>query len=217
MLGIGLREHHQLDVCRIAPGVAERAAQVIDLIAGQRQTKLVIGLLEGVAAPLQQRNCLDRRGRRFGEQAFRGDLRIDQAFEHPIVQHCAKPFAQRRISRISGRATEPGWPQPDRVAGRALDALDRVEAAVARYVGGLGGPGRDRADARHDQELQCVACEWRRRRCAAVVEQRLQAPRCRAVQRLLQPDVVHQRGVDRGHARLGILQAPQQARGTKPG
>ena len=49
---------------------------------------------------------------------------------------------------------------PSRVATRysdaALDAHDRVEPAVARDVGGLRRPRRDRAGPRHDEQQRCL-------------------------------------------------------------
>ena len=45
MLAIGLREHHQFHIGRIAPHLREGLHQVIDLVFGQGQTKLDVGLL----------------------------------------------------------------------------------------------------------------------------------------------------------------------------
>ena len=46
VLGVGLREHHQLDVGRVAPQPGERLDQVVDLVVGQGQAVGRVGLLD---------------------------------------------------------------------------------------------------------------------------------------------------------------------------
>ena len=47
MLAVGLREHHQFDIGRVALQLRERLHQVVDLVRGERQTELGIGRLQG--------------------------------------------------------------------------------------------------------------------------------------------------------------------------
>ena len=46
MLGIGLCEHHQLDIGRIARHALKILQQIIDFIAGERQSHFAIGTLQ---------------------------------------------------------------------------------------------------------------------------------------------------------------------------
>jgi hypothetical protein len=46
MLGIGLGEHHQLDVGRVAPELREGVQQVVDLVVGQRQPQFAVRRLQ---------------------------------------------------------------------------------------------------------------------------------------------------------------------------
>ena len=50
MLGVRLREHHQLDVGRIAAEALEARCEVVDLVFGQRETKSRVRLDERGAA-----------------------------------------------------------------------------------------------------------------------------------------------------------------------
>lgn len=49
MLGVGLREHHQLNVARVALKLGKRREQVIDLVLGERQAEVAVGADEGGA------------------------------------------------------------------------------------------------------------------------------------------------------------------------
>jgi hypothetical protein len=44
VFGIGLGEHHQLDVGRVAAGLGEDVEQVIDFVVGQRQAERAVGV-----------------------------------------------------------------------------------------------------------------------------------------------------------------------------
>jgi hypothetical protein len=49
VLAVGLREHHQLDVGRVAAERDEGVEQVVDLVGRQRQAEVAIGRRERVA------------------------------------------------------------------------------------------------------------------------------------------------------------------------
>ena len=87
MLAVGLGEHHQLDIGRIALELAEGRHQVVDLINGQGQAEFGIGPLQRGLAAVQQVDHPQRRGRQFGEQSglSLSPLKHD-AFRHPVVQ-----------------------------------------------------------------------------------------------------------------------------------
>jgi hypothetical protein len=44
VFGIGLGEHHQFDVGRVAAGLGEHVEQVIDFVVGQRQAERAVGV-----------------------------------------------------------------------------------------------------------------------------------------------------------------------------
>jgi hypothetical protein len=50
VLGVHLREHHQLDIAGIALEGAEGLQQVVDVIVGQRQTQTAVGIDQSGAA-----------------------------------------------------------------------------------------------------------------------------------------------------------------------
>src|SRR5690606_39523052 len=62
MLGVGLGEHHQFDVVGVASQVGEAGHQVVDLVIGQGQAQLDVGLLQRGAAAAQYVH----RGKRLG-------------------------------------------------------------------------------------------------------------------------------------------------------
>ncbi len=68
VLGVGLREHHQLDVGRIASRVPEARRQVVDFVVGQRQTQAGIRFDDRLASAADQLDRFQRQRRNFGEQ-----------------------------------------------------------------------------------------------------------------------------------------------------
>ena len=54
MFRIGLGEHHEFDIGRIAPQPAEVVRQVIDLVVGKRQAQSGIGLYQRLAPATEQ-------------------------------------------------------------------------------------------------------------------------------------------------------------------
>ena len=142
MLGIRLREHHQLDVRRIATLAPERLEQVVDLVGRQRETQLDVRLFQRLASA---REHID------GRQALRGHVPeelvrlreiVDDDLRHPVVQlrlQRSRPGGVHRLAR------------QDRERESALDPEERVESAVARDLGGLRRPRRDGPEAREHE------------------------------------------------------------------
>ena len=61
VLAVGLGKHHQFHIAGVAPKLAKRIQQVIDLVVGQRQTPLHIGLAQRVSACMQHIHMLHGR------------------------------------------------------------------------------------------------------------------------------------------------------------
>ena len=135
VLGIGLREHHQLDVVRVAAEFAVAFAQVVDLVLRQGEAKAHVGGFQ-----LRQRDDLQRTARMRTEQRRALVARGEQRLGHRVVQQ----FRQRSLG---GRVVGPAE-QVD--AHAALDPLDR-QAGAAQQLGGLARPRRQRAQPRHHE------------------------------------------------------------------
>ena len=68
VLGIGLREHHQLDVGRIAADATEIRVEVVDLVRREREAELGVGALDRRAALGEERDRRQRPRREMREQ-----------------------------------------------------------------------------------------------------------------------------------------------------
>ncbi|SPU80533.1 Uncharacterised protein [Burkholderia multivorans] len=173
VLAVRLREHHQLDVGRIALELAERIDEVVDFVFGEREAQLDVRALERAAAGAEHVDRRQRLGRQFVEQVFRVVARSHHAFGHPVMQR-----GRDRGARVVGQrllAAEQARLQRDRELDAALDAAHVREAAVLRDVGRLAGPRRHRAEARqHDEGLERPFLGRRLER-RAVVHQRIDA------------------------------------------
>ena len=162
VLGIDLREHHQLGIGRIAAQSAEHLRQILDLRLRQGQAELPVGALQRRARILAQDHA--RQGPRPPalQQFGRGAIRIGRDLGHAVVQRLLQPG-----QRIGTEAPRRAQTVPD----AALDAGNPLEPAVMRDVGGFAGPWRDGADSGHHQHLMLGA---RRRRRLTVFEQTAQ-------------------------------------------
>ena len=142
MFGIGLREHHQLNIRGIPSQLAKRLHQIIDLAARERQAPLLIGARQRLAAMLAQ-NDLAQAARRGCVKQTSGLERIGpDRFGHAIVQ------MRRQLEQIRAAERRSGF---DEIHGAALDTRHGAQAADMHDVGGLAGPGRLRTDARGHQ------------------------------------------------------------------
>ncbi len=146
VFGVRLRKHHQLDVGRIAFELLEIFDQVIDLVSRQRQPHVAVGFLQRIAAALQDIHRGERLRLAVAEDFFRraGNIR-QHGFGHAVVQqrqHCRQFGLAQRLATWGGKV----------IHHAALDALHIRQPAMLRDIGSLGGPRRDRADARHHQQ-----------------------------------------------------------------
>ena len=135
VLGIGLREHHQFDIVRVAAQLGVARAQVFDFVFGQRQTQARIGALQ-----VGQRDHFQRAARRGGEQRRRVGRVGQQRLGHRVVQKLRDGGAGGRVFRKAGQV-DPG---------AALHPLHRLAGAAQQFAG-LAGPRRDRAQPRRDE------------------------------------------------------------------
>ena len=145
VLGVGLGKHHQFDVVGVTPQILETLDQVIDLVLGQGQAQLGIGLLQGGATTTQYVHRIQRLGLGMAEQGTGGFEVVQHQLGHAVVQQSSNLLG---IAGVQLTADVIGQPP--------LDALDLVQAAVARDIAGLARPGRDGAEAR-DGEKQAAA------------------------------------------------------------
>ena len=132
VLGIGLREHHQLDVGRIAPGAREDVDEVVDLVRRQREAKTRIGLDQRGTAAAEQVDARQRLRRDVREQRRRLRKVGEHRLGHAVVQQRGDLVAPGRRHAAIRRGNAIGQ--------HALDALDGVETAVPGDVGGLRRP-----------------------------------------------------------------------------
>ena len=88
---------------------------------------------------------VERRGLRLVEKRVGGAERIQHRFRHAVVDQGQQRLALRRLERTELETFEA-------IGGAALDALHRIDSALAHDVGGLGSPRRNRSDARDDQQ-----------------------------------------------------------------
>ena len=149
VLRVGLREHHELDVGRITAEPPEAGVQVFDLVRRQREAELPVRALERGAAVGVQRDCRQRPRRHVDEQPRRVREVGKDGLDHAVVDERQE---RRAVLRRQRRARAAAHAKHD----AALDARDRGQAAVARDVGRLRGPRRDRPRARNDEDQRTV-------------------------------------------------------------
>jgi hypothetical protein len=142
VLGVGLGEHHQLDVAGVAPEPGERLDEVVDLVVGQGQPVGRVGLDERLAPPPRTSTCSIGSASRSSNSAASAVGSEQHALGHPVVEQVRSGGPLR-----PGERRRPGEP----VLGDPLDPAD-VDAAVVGDVGRLGRPRRDRARGGGDDD-----------------------------------------------------------------
>jgi len=165
VLGVGLREHHQLDIGRVAAELLEVVGEVIDLVRRQREAELGVRLDQRLTPPRQQRHRAQLARRLMIEQLDHVVVGEHRGFGHPIVErrrHRLQVFGRQR----RGAAHEVG--------DAALDALDGAQAAHLRDVGRLARPGRDRSRPGNDHDERRTLLRRLGRLRRPVGQQRLQ-------------------------------------------
>ena len=192
VLGVRLREHHELDV----GGIALRAPRSSS--PGSRSRRPTARGRARCSRPPAHR------GRRASDTVRSGAwLRADEqprrlgAVEQRGLGHAVEQRRRQRAQSRRATAASRGSMRPD---DAALDAAHGVESAHVRDVGGLARPGRNGAEARHDDDLGC--------RRPTVAAARLRADRRSAGARAARVRARRDRAPGRRSGRSAALMAP---------
>ena len=202
VLGVGLREHHQLDVAGVAAEAGEGVDEVVHLVVRQRQAEFGIGLHQRLAARAQHVHVHQRLGRLLVEQVGGGRTVEGHALGHAVVQQ-QRGGLQLGLGQRLAAAQQAGLERQP-VFGDTFHPVD-AQAAVVRDVGRLAGPGADGAQPRHHHDGRSLG---RAGIGVAVGQQRGQLVAVGGGQFGVGPHPVH---VARGHAR------DARADGRQPG
>lgn len=143
VFAVGLGEHHQLDITRVASQAGEGGGDVIDLVIAEGKTEGGIGVLERHPALGPQRHMGKRWWRQGIEEVGRCVARERHGFGHTVVQQRGTGVA------VSGRQRAATGVQP--IFDDALKAMQR-QPAVVGDVGGLARPGGHGAQPWHDDD-----------------------------------------------------------------
>ncbi|MNZ86825.1 hypothetical protein D3C78_1056620 [compost metagenome] len=138
VLGVGLREHIEFDVVRIAVQLHERILQVINLVICQCQTQTQVGINQGLTAFTQQIHALYRRRLMVREEFFCVIQRGEDALHHAVVQ-----FSGNRLPLFSGQGR--GF---NVIRHSSFQTIDLAQAAVVGDVSGFRRPGGNGTRAR---------------------------------------------------------------------
>ena len=139
VLGVGLGEHHQFDVVRVAAEGGEGGDEVVDLVVGEGEAEVLVGGDEGAAAGGEHRNGVHRARLLLAEERGAGIEITEDGFRHAVVEFGAEGF---ELGGVEGgkRKGDGGTIELDGVGDHAFEALDGRQAAEARDVGGFGRP-----------------------------------------------------------------------------
>ncbi|MNF60032.1 hypothetical protein D3C84_416360 [compost metagenome] len=141
VLGVGLGEHHQFDVVRVALEALEAGHQVVDLVFGKGQAQLDVGRFQRGTTATEDVDGSQRLGLGMAEQAGGFFKLVQYQLSHAVVKDV-------------GDSSGIGLAQltADIVSNAALQALDAFQPTVVGDVAGLARPGRDGAKTRDYQE-----------------------------------------------------------------
>ena len=99
VLAIGLREHHQFDIGRVAPQRGEGVDEIVNFIRRQCQSPFDIGFFQRRFAAAQHIDVRHWCGMQFGEQSVRIGAIQHHAFGHAVVQMRGDLFQLRGRER----------------------------------------------------------------------------------------------------------------------
>ncbi len=143
VLGVRLREHHELHVRGIALQRREVGHQVVDLVVREREAEIHVRFDQRIAAG----------GQRYLAQGTRGLVREQArglaASQQHRLRHTVEQRRRERAQLVRGKLLRRGQGPHD----ATLDAQHRIQAADMRNVGRLARPGGNRAETRHHDEL----------------------------------------------------------------
>ena len=153
VLGVDLAEHHELGVGRVAPSRCEALCEILHLGFGNRKADLGVRLADRLNA--LRHYVVSAAGLRVGDIKEVGKIVVN-ALGHLVVERGEPLGARERLLEFILGDRRPRICERDVVANSALDALDRLEAAVAENVGRLGAPRADRALAGRHVEIGAI-------------------------------------------------------------
>ncbi|CCJ76360.1 conserved hypothetical protein [Cronobacter muytjensii 530] len=204
VFGVGLREHIELDVVRVAPQAGERVVQVVDFIFRQRQPQTYVGVGQRLTALSQQIHALHRRGLMMRKQLRRLFQRAEDALHHAVVQHrrylLPGVIARRRVG-------------VNVVRHAALQAFNLTEPAVVGDICRFRGPGRDGAGTRRDQ--QQASGRSMARKARPIFQQALKARVLFGIQRCGEVSKMNILGINGFHREVSVFETSQQFVNTK--
>ena len=142
VLGVGLREHHELDIVGVAFEAGEGVDEVVDFVVGEGEAEGRVGLDEGGAALGEDGDAGHRARLLVAEEGVAGVEVGEDDLRHAVVELGAEDGVFVGV--------EDGGAEIDSVGDDAFDALDINEAADVGDVGGFGGPRGNGAGAGGD-------------------------------------------------------------------
>ena len=95
VLGVGLREHHQLDVMGIAAEVGESRDEIVDLVVGESEAEGGVGGDEGGAAGGEDGHAVHRPRRFVAEECGAGFEVTEDDLRHAVAQLCGELRVER--------------------------------------------------------------------------------------------------------------------------
>ena len=145
MLGVGLGEHHEFDVGRVAIERFETLDEVINLVIGKSKSPVDVGLRKGLPATGEQVDAAKLSGLCMQEELPENVVLVpEDLLCHAVMQRrqrCLELFLREPLAIVR-----------QVVCDTTLDALHDPEPAVVRDIGRLCRPGRDGAGARCDNQ-----------------------------------------------------------------
>ena len=161
MFGVGLGEHHQLDIGRVALEPREVIDQIIDLVRRQGETEHYVGFDQRRTSLRHEIDAGQRLWRNVMEQGIGRIERIEHRLGHAIMQ-LRRQYTAIQLAFSHGMES-----------GAALDAANRPEPALTRDFGGLGRPRRNGTEPRrHQQQLTFWRSRCNRRNTEQILQPR---------------------------------------------
>ena len=120
VFGVGLREHHQLDVVRVTAERGERVNEVVDLVVGEGEPEELVGGDECGAAGGEDWDALHRARCLVAKQRGAGLEFAENRLRHAIVEFGAQRLELSGSER--GRRAFGVGGELDRVSDDAFDA-----------------------------------------------------------------------------------------------
>ena len=159
VLGVHLREHHQLGIGRIPTELEETRPEVVDLLRTQGEAQGRVRIFQGSmrvrAEPhhrVGRRRSVEEERRGAGVRRGRGPQECPRrpgVLRHAVMEHPRLGDRSRGLTLVAAGLR-------DRPRDAALDAGDAFQGAVTGDVGGLARPRGDRSRPRrhHDRGVE---------------------------------------------------------------